>query len=385
MMLRFVLLFVSLCVVLPAQQVEDLLLGTWNIEFLGADPQFRRDTPPRSDEDVAAIGKKVRELGVSVMAVQEISGQAVLDAVATAAGPSFRAVLGTSGAWDDGKTQQGVGFLYDNAVLDLLHAEELLQFPSELDGVSVFHRKPVTAALRHRKTGCDFRIVVVHLKAGQKDRDQQKRAAEASYLRQWLDQLLSNPNEDRDVVILGDFNCSYGDEPERIFEQGGSWQYLDHTVKAPTIVHFDTPIDQLCVMKEFRELQRNSLHVHGVTGDTERLVWRKTYSDHFPVTARLTALADDDPTASFWHGPSEQVLPTTRRKPAADGIPPVAGKAASWPPAPGSLVEMYANGRLVKGTLIQLPSERGWVVVDHGQGAIGYPMEQVAWLRAALK
>jgi hypothetical protein len=25
------------------------------------------------------------------------------------------------------------------------------------------------------------------------------------------------------------------------------------------------------------------------------------------------------------------------------------------------------------------------VVVDHGQGAIGYPMEQVAWLRAALK
>src|SRR5690606_39571389 len=146
-MLRSLLLFVSLCVVLPAQQVTDLLIGTWNIEFLGADPKFRRDTEPRSADDLIAIGHKVKQLGVSLLAVQEISGQAVLDVVARAAGSSWRAILGTSGAWDDGKTQQGVGFLYDSSVLDLLYAEERLDFPSELDGVAVFHRKPVTAAL----------------------------------------------------------------------------------------------------------------------------------------------------------------------------------------------------------------------------------------------
>ncbi|MGK0155960.1 MAG: hypothetical protein ACI9SE_002927, partial [Neolewinella sp.] len=35
MMLRSVLLFVSLCFALPAQAVEDICIGSWNIEFLG--------------------------------------------------------------------------------------------------------------------------------------------------------------------------------------------------------------------------------------------------------------------------------------------------------------------------------------------------------------
>ena len=384
MMLRSLLLFVSLCVVLPTQEVTDLVLGTWNIEFLGADAKFRRDTEARSADDVAAIGHKVKQLGVSLLAVQEISGQAVLDVVARAAGSNWRAILGTSGAWDDKKTQQGVGFLYDSSVLDLLYAEELLDFPSELDGVSVFHRKPVTAALRHRSTGCDFRIVVVHLKAGQKDRDQQKRRAEATHLRSWIDQLLSDQQEDHDIVILGDFNSSYGDVPEQLLERDGAMQYLDHQTPSPTIVHFDTPIDQLCVAKQFRELQRNSLTVHGVQGTAERLQWRKTYSDHFPVTARLTPLADDDPDKTFSHGGPEQVLPTTRRAVASTEASGDAN-TLQWPPTPGLHVEMYVDGRIVEGTLIHLPIERGWVVIDPGQGAIGWPMEKVSWLRVPPK
>lgn len=375
MMLRFLSLFVSLCFALPAQEVKDMLIGTWNIEFLGADAKFRRDTEPRSSDDIEAIGKKVRELGVAVLGVQEICGQEPLQAVAKAAGPTWRAVLGTSGSWSDGKTQQGVGFLYDSRVLAMVYAEELLDFPSELDGVSVFHRKPVTAALRHRETGCDFRIVVVHLKAGQKDRDKQKRKAEATHLRQWVDQLLNDPNEDHDIVILGDFNCSYGDDPERILERGGAMHYLDQAKAAPTIMHFDTPIDQLCVAAGFREVQRNSLTSHHVVGDDQRLSWRKTYSDHFPVTARMTPLADDDPSARFRRGPAAQVLPTSRRRPTA----PVGAKPV-WPPRPGTMVEVYVDGTIRKGQLVSLPGERGWVVIDQGSGPIAWPMEKITWI-----
>lgn len=380
MMLRFLSLFVSLCFLLPAQDVKDMLIGTWNIEFLGADPKFRRDTPPRSAADVVAIGKKVRDLGVAVLGVQEICGEKPLQAVAKAAGPTWRAVLGTSGSWSDGKTQQGVGFLYDSSVLALVHAEELLNFPSELDGVSVFHRKPVTAALRHRATGSDFRIVVVHFKAGQKDRDKQKRRAEATHLRQWVDQLLQDPNEDHDIVILGDFNSTYGDDPELVFEGGGVMQYLDQAKAAPTIMHFDTPIDQFCVAAEFRELQRNSMTSHHVVGSALRLKWRKTYSDHFPVTVRMTPLMDDDPAATFHRGPAAQVLPTTRRRPAVG----VHDKAV-WPPRPGMQVEVCVDGTIRKGRLVKLPAERGWVVIDQGSGPIGWPMDRVRWVRVLQK
>lgn len=385
-MIRHLLaLSLSLCFALPAQEAKDIMIGTWNIEFLGADPKYRRDTPPRAPDDYVAIGRKIRELGVAVLGVQEICGEAPLRLVARSAGPTWRAVLGTSGQWSDGKTQQGVGFLYDTSVLELVHAEELLDFPSELDGVSVFHRKPVTAALRHRATGSDFRIVVVHLKAGRKDRDKQKRRAEATHLRSWIDSLLADPGEDHDIVILGDFNCSYEDAPERVLEAGGVMRYLEHAKVGPTIMHFDTPIDQFCATAEFRELQSNSMTSHHVAGETARLAFRKTYSDHFPVTARMTPLADDDPKATFRRGPSTQVLPTTRRADRTAGRAPGKPGAASWPPKPGTLVEVLVEGRVRKGTLVSLPRERGWVVINQGNGAIAFPMHKVTWVHSVPK
>jgi hypothetical protein len=86
-----------------------------------------------------------------VLAVQEINGEAPLRKVAAAAGPSWHVLLGTSGGWDDGKTAQRIGFVYDSAVVDLLQAEELLQLPREFEGVPIFHRVPVTACFRTRR------------------------------------------------------------------------------------------------------------------------------------------------------------------------------------------------------------------------------------------
>ncbi|MBL8751071.1 MAG: hypothetical protein JNK78_18070, partial [Planctomycetes bacterium] len=178
-------LFASLVFVLslPAQAPADahtIRIGTWNLEFLGAEGNYRNNLPPRDDQDFAKIGQKVKSLGVAVLAVQEVCGPDPLRKVTAGAGPSWRFVLGTSGAWDDGKTSQQVGFLYDTAVVDLLFAEELLQLPREKDGVPIFHRVPVTAAFKVKATGFDFRATVVHLKAGQKKDDEQKRRLEAT-------------------------------------------------------------------------------------------------------------------------------------------------------------------------------------------------------------
>ncbi|MFN3240375.1 MAG: endonuclease/exonuclease/phosphatase family protein [Planctomycetota bacterium] len=377
-MLRLLSLLALLLAAVPAQEAVPLKIGTWNLEFLGADPKYRRDTPPRTDEDYARIGAFIRELGVSALGVQEICGQQPLDKVAAAIGPTWRAVLGTTGQWSDGLTQQGVGLLYNSAQLQLLHCEELLDFPSERDGVNVFHRKPVTACLRHFGTGADFRIAVVHLKAGRKDRDKQKRRAEAQTLREWVDRLQRDPDEDPDIVILGDFNCTYGDAPEQILEQDGAMQYLDQQRPSPTILWFDTPIDQFAVGRGFAEIRRDSLVAHAVDGEEQRSAFRKTFSDHFPCTVVLDLNGDDDPQATFARGPATQVLPLSRRPKAAATAP----SAPAWPPAVGTTVVVYAGEQTYTGELLRsLPREHGWVVIAVDGKPRGFPMQNVRYVR----
>ena len=366
------------CCALPAQEATTLKIGTWNLEFLGADPKYRRDTPPRDDADYQKIGAYVRQLGVAALGVQEICGSAALEKVAAAAGPTWRAVLGTSGQWTDGKTQQGVGFLYDTATMTLVHCEELLDFPSELDGVNVFHRKPVTACFRHNGTGADFRAVVVHLKAGRKDRDLQKRRAEAGRLRQWIGELQTAKGEDQDIVILGDFNSTYGDDPEQLLEQGGAMRYLEHRDASPTILWFDTPIDQMAVAKGFTELADASLVAHSVSGEQARAAFRKTYSDHFAVTTELVLMGDDDPDASFRRGPQAQWLPVTRRP-----TTPAPKAPAGWPLPVGAKVSVHVidvtqmKSVHVGALAAPMPKERGWVVIEVNGKVHAFSMENV--------
>jgi endonuclease/exonuclease/phosphatase family metal-dependent hydrolase len=379
--------FLSLLLVLPlaAQQQKPVEwgVGTWNIEFLGAPAHLRRDTPPRTDEDLAAIGRFVRELGVAVLAVQEISGQAVLETVAKHAGPSWRALLGTTGAWDDGTTQQGIGFLYDDAVLELLWAEELLDLPREHEGTAVFHRKPVTACFRHRATGCDFRLVTVHLKAGQKPPDEHKRKLEATLLRAWLDERLADPDEDQDVLVLGDFNSGFGAEPESIFERGQFLRYLEPRQRRTTILHFDDTIDHIVATSSCSEVVAESLMVADRFGERDRTGWRKTYSDHYPVTVRLRAAGDDDPKSRFWRGSPEHVLPVAQRaaarpRPAVKpptATPPATEQPTAWQPPAGTTIVIITSAEVMQGRLVHLDDT--WVVLDHADGRRAVPVAQV--------
>jgi endonuclease/exonuclease/phosphatase family metal-dependent hydrolase len=362
-------------------------LGTWNLEFLGAPGNLRHDVPPREASDYERIGARIRELDVAVLAVQEVNDDDTLQKVAAAAGPLWRFVLGTTGTWDDGQTAQRIGFLYDTAVVELLGAEELLDLPREQDGVPIFHRVPVTAWFRVRATGFDFRAVTVHLKAGQKDKDEQKRRLEATELHRWLSRLRTSATEDQDYVVLGDFNSSYGAGPEQVLEQGDVVRYVDQPVPTPTIQHFAEPIDQIAAGPGFAELRRDSYAVHGVPAGEDRLAWRKTYSDHYPVTVTIDAAVDADPVATFARGAPEHVLPAAVR-PAA--VVPMAAPAQArraepgeWPPKVGAAIQVrIMDGTHYTGRLHRpLPEgPNGWLVLE-AEGAVrAVPFSQIAWI-----
>jgi endonuclease/exonuclease/phosphatase family metal-dependent hydrolase len=372
-----------------AQRRPQLAIGTWNLEFLGAPGNLRNDTPPRTDADLAAIGQKIKQLGVAVLAVQEICGEAPLQHVTESIGRNWAFVLGTTGGWDDGKTAQNIGFVYDNTVVELLSAEELLTFPRQQEGVPIFHRVPVTACFKVRTTGFDFRAVTVHLKAGQKAPDEQKRRLEATILHDWIKKLQATPGEDQDIVVLGDFNSTYGTEPETVLEEGQMMHYLEPKTRTPTIMHFAEPIDQIVVAPAFDELNADSFTVHSDFGGLDKNAWRKIYSDHFPVTATISATSDGDPTATFTHGPAEQSLPASHRP--AGGVAPAnatapasgaapAAKTAAWPPIPGTTMRVTdLGGQIFEGNLVQtLPDgPGGWVVLDVRGSTTAIPMLQV--------
>jgi hypothetical protein len=298
--------------------------------------------------------------------VQEIGSLAALEQLAQTTGQSWRAVLGTTGRWDDGKTGQSVGFLYDEARLELLWAEELLDLPRERDGLPIFHRVPVTACLRDRGTGMDFRAVVVHLKASQGENDKKKRKFEAEALRDWLLELRGQPNEDPDVVVLGDFNCTYGAEPQAVLEEAGVVRYLTQVRKEPTIMHFDDPIDQIAPSPQFAEVLPRSFDAHGEAAAADKVAWRTTYSDHYPVTVALHAHEDDDPRSQFWRGPSAHRLPEALR----DGKATKASEAEGPAFAVGTsvIVRTGSGKQQVEGVLLEPLG--AWVVLRTDDGRI---------------
>lgn len=276
-----------------------LRIGAWNLEFYG-----QRNDPPRTDADRDAIAAKVRELGVDVLAVGEIDGRDALEDLAGRIGPEWRSVLGTTGIIGDSPVRQlGVGFLWDSSSLELVDAGEFTALPRYEDGLPVYHRVPVTAAFRARDGGPDFRLVAVHLKAGMKPNDSRKRTIELEGLRGRLEAMLEVEGEDGDVIVLGDFNHDTVAPEARVFGEGGFATYPRGVGR--TIIHFDEQIDHIVPLAGFDEVDMASFRIHNeaMAAPGE---WRDGYSDHFPVTIDLRAVADDDPGSRF--APADSAL-----------------------------------------------------------------------------
>ena len=97
----------------PTPSATQVRVGTWNIENLG----HRREA--RGDADYTRLAAYVAELGVDVLAVQEINGAAPLARLCGELGPDWRFVVGASGGIGRGEQrwQIAVGFVFNAAML----------------------------------------------------------------------------------------------------------------------------------------------------------------------------------------------------------------------------------------------------------------------------
>ncbi len=297
----------------PKGDTHRLRVGTWNLEHFGS------RTPAREAEDFVRIAALIRSLEIDVLALQEINGPAPLHRLLDQLGDDYNFALGSTGQLDAGRIS--VGFLWNRRRARLVHCEEMRDLPDRFEGLPIFHRKPVNAvfqALDGTTATLDFRAITVHLKAGSEPDDRAKREAEAGILRQYLEDLRGVEHEDRDILVLGDFNHPHGAPAHEVFGRGEFIHYLTSDV-GPTILHYDSPIDHIAVTSELSEaviVDSFRIHNDAVPYGTlpERLLaeskdrWRRNYSDHFPVTLDLSTKRDRDPNGSF-RSPTNRLRP----------------------------------------------------------------------------
>jgi len=266
-----------------------LRIGAWNLEFFG-----NREDPPRTEDDVQAVADYIKGLEVQALAVSEINGEKPLKDLCGRLGPGWKYVVGTSGQLGE-KGQIAPGFLWNDARLEMTGAGEL----QDLRQGQLFHRVPIMAGFKCRAGGPDFRMVAVHLKAGREADDFARREGESKALRGFLAKLVADSAEDNDIVVVGDFNHCHTAGEADILADDAFAAFLTKANAGRSIMHFDRQIDHIVPLGTFEEIETRSFKIHNKEGMRDSDAWRKTYSDHFPVTAELAAVPDDDPQAKL--------------------------------------------------------------------------------------
>lgn len=186
-------------VVRPCGSDTTLELATWNMEFF----------PLRGDTTVDLVRAVIQDLDIDMFAVQEIA-----DTIAFAA--LLARLPGYDGLYsrdDYGHSYQKTGVVYRTSVCSVSDVSQLFW------GNDSFPRPPLMMAVRAAGEGWtfDFRLVVLHLKAGGSLSDRAKRAAACRILKEYLDEQVGRSGED-DWLVVGDWNDLLDDPPsENVF------------------------------------------------------------------------------------------------------------------------------------------------------------------------
>ena len=248
-----------------------LRIVSWNIEWLGQRNFPSSQNPPRTQEQINAIAQRILTFDAAVLALQEIMLLSVLENICSQLGASWRIY----------RPSTLNALLYDESKVEMLSVEKL----ERLDNPPYTPypgRKPVSAVFRPVGTYADpFRVIGVHCNST----DANIRNSEAIWLRTKTIELLGNPDETNDIVLLGDFNSHPGSTPHLSLEKGNILDLLPKENWRMNSTGFGGEIDHCFVTQGAKHrLSKETTFV--IRPEHYGETWgqfRETYSDHFPI------------------------------------------------------------------------------------------------------
>lgn len=181
--------------VMPLGTDTTLEIATWNIE----------NFPKAGDSTVIRVRLLMARLNLDIYAIQEIADTLAFLQLLSGL-PGYAGLYSRD---DYGSFYQKTGVVYRTGLITVSSVRQLFW-----NNDSVV-RPPLELTVQANKDGkmFDFRLIVLHLKAGSSASDQAKRKATCRLLKSYIDQALRQGPE-LDFVVAGDWNDLLEDPPQ---------------------------------------------------------------------------------------------------------------------------------------------------------------------------
>jgi endonuclease/exonuclease/phosphatase family metal-dependent hydrolase len=248
-------------------------IATWNIE------QF----PKSNYKTTTYLAQLIRDLDIDLIAFQEINDtdffQILLDSLSGYEGICSRLP----------ETYMKLGLIYKRDQISINLVQQLF-----IDDDYCFPRPPLYAYVQvkcNNQIMFDFSLINIHLKAYHDTTSIKRRKLAALKLKMIVEKRLFTSN-DKDVIILGDWNDELADQPEdNIFlpflEDSLTYTFLippyDQQISYPP---WESRIDHILISNDVKAEYRNGTS-QVIPLNTEFKDYSEFISDHLPVAARF--------------------------------------------------------------------------------------------------
>lgn len=285
LLIVFLCFLSSGCTEFFSEPREEMIIGTFNIAWLG---DGTGDNIKRTEYHYEKIARIIEALEADVLALQEIENEAALERILKYL-PGYTCFISA-----DKNEQQNVAFLVKESVT--------------VQGKRILHETEVAAdttrkglLISVRKGNLDMTLICVHLKSTSRYDDTPEkrmmsfalRERQAAALNRMADSLLST--SEKDIVILGDFNDNPLKKKHNLgpLSDNASFSFITKDLpscKSPIWKSID---HMVCSAGMNARLMANSLFVYDLKSAVADKELDKI-SDHCPVTAGFLIPAVDN-------------------------------------------------------------------------------------------
>jgi len=311
---------------------DELTVTSWNIEHLGSPGRGfgggfgAASLPKRSDEELKKLAKFIKDdLKSDVLALQEIAiTRRRLGASYSTPLRKIVAELAKLGEkkWDyflppvdttppDDYHNEFLGFMWNTRRVRLLKAFEMDMKNHRLAGKNLFDRMPLIGYFEaiddEGKSKNDFALVNVHFGSGQ-DYDESHLIAMTLIEFELARNLGKNAITEKDIIILGDFNDNPHTEKRgkkihspAMYEHMKFKGYIDLVPAELKTTRMNDGLNSLIDHIFVSEAAKKDVPTDKAVifrpggGDSTLFAdWRKTFSDHFPLSFKVKVHADTD-------------------------------------------------------------------------------------------